>query len=147
MKELADRLWRAMALFVVVWALLIFINNVGCNQIVGAEMSPVVSQGSWMPMRPVHNVDDLGDANGKVVSYTYAGKIMASRIKGIPGTVVKLPSVFSTIDGNDPKETVEVIVPRGCFLMLAENPVVPDCDSRKFGPVGAWTIKGRKIGD
>lgn len=147
MKELIDRLWRAMALFVMAWGILYGINNVGCSSIGGAEMSPVVSQGGWLTIKPLHNIDDLKAAKEKVVSFGYAGKTFASRIKGIPGEVIQIPSVMSTIDGNDPKDTVEILVPRGCFLLMAENPAIPDCDSRKFGPVGAWAIKGRRLLD
>jgi hypothetical protein len=148
-KELIDRTWKAFVGFIIIWAILWGVTNYGLKKGTGGEMSPAVNNEDHVIMKLGSGKEGLEE--GQIVRYSYYGEVaprhrkeFMSRIKGLPGQEVPVPSSLISSPGNDPKETVTILVPRGCVLLIADDAGVGDCDSSRFGPIGVWAIDARK---
>lgn len=147
MREFADRLLRAGILFVLIWVVLGVSTMVSCRQVRGSEMSPVLDPGGWEFMAPVSGEDGL--SAGQVVHFHQdplggvQQETFTSRIEAKEGESIEISSALSTILGHDPKDTVKLIVPRDCVVLLAENKGQRNVDSRNFGPIRVWAIDAR----
>lgn len=147
MRELLDRGLRALMLFVIAWVILGVMNMVACRQVEGGEMGSAVEAGSWKFMAPVYKLEHV--EMDSVVHYGYEGSMstrdsFVGRVKEGPGKMAELPSYLSTINGSsNEKETLTILIPRDCFLILADITKINDTDSRRFGPIRFWAIDGK----
>ena len=147
MRELGDRLLRAGILFVLIWVVLVVMNITACRQVKGSEMAPVLESGDTKFMAPVTGKE--GMATGQVVHYHQnpptgvQQETFVGRIQGLEGDTAEMPSLFSTLNGHDEKDTIKLLVPRGCVIVLAENMKMKNVDSRNYGPIRIWAIDAR----
>lgn len=146
-KELVDKGARILVGFVLVWGLCFGYKRVGCCKFDGSEMTPAIEAGQFKFTRPVRSVDDL--ATDDIVGYELYGMAEAQtsfggRVKARPGEIVSLETSASTFLGHE-ADKVDLICPRDYVLLQADNEQTgKQYDSRHNGPVGFYTIKGKK---
>ena len=147
MRELMDRGLRALILFVIAWVILGVMNMFACRQVEGGEMGSAVEAGSWKFMAPVSKLEDV--EIDSIVHFGYEGRMstrdsFVDRVKEGPGEMAEFSSYLSTIRGSsDEKETLTILIPRDCFLILADITKINDTDSRRLGPIRFWAIDGK----